>query len=569
MKKTCPKACVALILYVTTAIGSPAQTFNKLVDFFGTNGANPEYVSLVQGADGGLYGTTTLGGTNPASFVGTIFKMTPGGTLTTLYSFCSQGFPCPDGDQPVAGLVLATDGNFYGTTTASSVGLSTVFKVTPSGTLTTLYNFCPQRVNCVDGVFPKGRLVQGTDGNLYGTTSQGGVNCPHLAGCGTVFKVTPAGILTTLYNFCNRPGCIDGSTPYAGLIQANDGNFYGTTTVGGSSGNCLGGCGTIFKMTPSGALTTLHSFDYSDGVGPVAALIQAADGNFYGTTAGEQLGDICFPCGTVFKLTSGGTLTTLQSFSGGYQAYAGLVQGSDGNFYGTTVGDQACGGTCGTIFEITPDDAFTTLYTFCVAGGCGVTGSEPWGGLTQATNGRFYGTTYTGGADQDGTVFTLSTGLGPFVAFVRNPTKAGQMFGILGQGFTGTTNVSLNGTSIPFTIKSDTLLTATIPVGGTTGSVTVTTPTGTLTSNVPFRVLPQLLSFTPTSGPVGTQVTITGVSLTQANGVGFGDYTPAPFTVNSDTQVTATVPTGAKTGPVGVQTQGGIAISTQVFTVPQ
>ena len=194
--------------------------------------------------------------------------------------------------------------------------------------------------------------------------------------------------------------------------------------------------------------------------------------------------------------------------------------------------------------------------------------------MLQATNGTFYGSTTYGGITSDpcpangcGTLFSLSTGLGPFVAFVRNSAKVGQIGGILGQEFTGTTAVSLNGTPASFRVVSDTYIRATVPAGATTGPATVTTPSGTLTSNQSFRVTPQLLSFSPPSGPVGTQVTITGVSLTQTTGVGFGDYTPASFTVNSDTQVIATVPTGAKTGPVGVRTQGGTAISSATFTV--
>jgi len=191
-----------------------------------------------------------------------------------------------DGAWPYAGLVQASDGNFYGTTTGGGAnGAGTVFKVTPAGRLTTLYNFCYQGYPCSDGGDPYAGLIQATDGNFYGTTLGGGAS-----GDGTVFKITPSGTLTTLYNF----GGADGAVPYGGLIQATDGNFYGTTSGGGASGD-----GSVFKITPSGTLTTLHSFADSDGASP-DGLVQATDGNFYGTTyGGGAYGD-----GTVFRLVS-------------------------------------------------------------------------------------------------------------------------------------------------------------------------------------------------------------------------------------------------------------------------
>ena len=216
---------------------------------------------------------------------------------------------------------------------------------------------------------------------------------------------------------------------------------------------------------------------------------------------------------------------------------------------------------CGTIFSVTPTGVLSILHNFEETDG-----AMPYGGLFQATDGNLYGTTFVGGTGQ-GTIYRLDMGLGPFVAFVRSYAKAGQIGGVLGQGFKGTTSVSINGTPAPYTVKSDTYLTVTVPAGATTGPVYVTTPSDTLTSNVPFRITPQILSFDPPNGPIGTQVTITGVSLTQTTEVGFGDYIPASFTVNSDTQVTATVPKHAKTGPVGIETPGGTAISRGAFTV--
>ena len=325
----------------------------------------------------------------------------PAQVFTTLYNFCSQS-GCPDGGKPLYGsLVQGHDGNFYGTTyLGGSANGGTVFKVTPAGVRTTLYNFCSES-NCVDGTAPYQGLVQGTDRNFYGTTSSGGTY-----NLGTVYKITSSGAHVTLYSFCAQNGCPDGSAPYATLIQGHDGNFYGTTYTGGSNSQ-----GTVFKITSSGTLTTLHSFDGSHGRRPRAALVQASDGNFYGTT--EAGGSNGF--GTVFKMTPQGTLTTLYSFCNGADCpdgstpYGGLVQGSDGNLYGTT----SSGGTnnnndpFGTVFKITPSGELTTLYNFCSQPTC-ADGISPTAGLIVASDGNFYGTTSGGGVTGSGTLFRLT-----------------------------------------------------------------------------------------------------------------------------------------------------------------
>lgn len=443
-------------------------------------------MTLVQGRDGKLNGTASQGGT---SRIGTVFGTTTGGTLTTL-----QMFRGGDGSEPNAGLVVSLDGPLYGTTLVGGTstkcpgGCGAVFKVTPGGKLTTLYSF----TDGTDGANPFAALVQGTDGNFYGTTQMGGdLSSCSLLGCGTVFKITPSGTLTTLHIFEGS----DGSFPVRGLIQATDGNFYGTTTEGGTTQNfiCLYGCGTIFKIAPAGVLTTVHNFEVKDGAGPEYSLIQATDGNFYGTT--DVGGDVaCDPptlgCGTVFKMTPEGKLTTLHIFelTDGAYPLAGLVQGTDGNFYGTT-GAGGSNEDGATIFQISSEGTFKIVYNFCSQLGC-VDGCEPKGGLVQATNGIFYGATYFGGTYGDGTIYSLDMGLGPFVSFVRAAGKVGETGPILGQGLTGTTSVSINGIQAEFMVISDTDIRATVPEGATTGYVKVTTPTGVLTSNVPFQVIP-------------------------------------------------------------------------------
>ncbi len=362
-------------IYGTVFKITPAGTLTTLHSFDGSDGSQPE-AGLVQGTDGNFYGTTAFGGTWDK---GTIFKITPAGVLTTLYSFAGS-----DGASPWVGLVLGTDGSFYGTTSSGGAwDKGTIFKITPAGVLTTLHSF-----NNSDGANPSGGLIQGTDGSFYGTTKYGGASYS----AGTVFKITPAGVLTTLHLF----SWSDGANPEAGLVQGIDGSFYGTTNLGGASD-----AGTVFKITPAGTLTTLHSFSGSDAYGknPFAGLVQGTDGNFYGTT--ERGGTSRY--GTVFWITTAGALTTLHSFnySDGANPHAGLVQGADGSFYGTTI----TGGAYyrGTVFKITPAGALTTLHSFSWSDG-----ADPIAGIVQATDGSFYGTTASGGAWDKGTIFKIT-----------------------------------------------------------------------------------------------------------------------------------------------------------------
>jgi len=472
---------IALIfgLCVATAALSAAQTFTNLVNFEGTNGAGPYVMSLVQGFDGNYYGTTVFGGTGLIDY-GTAFKVSPAGELTTLYNFCSQN-ECSDGAWPFGGLTQAVNGTLYGTASLGGGNEGgTIYSLTADG-MTIFYNFCALK-NCWDGDDPDNALVQDGNGNLFGMTFAGGnpSSCKSTGGCGTVFEITAAGNLTTLYRFCSQANCSDGANPYGSLVLATDGNFYGTTSARGASND-----GTVFKITPAGQSTTLHSFAGSDGASPFSGLVQGSDGNFYGTTsAGGASND-----GTVFKITAAGKLTTLHSFAGsdGSGPYADLIQATDGNFYGTTHG----GGSSedGTIFRITPERTLTTLHDF--SGGDGaLVGS----GLLQATNGVLYGATAIGGdltcssPDGCGTIFSLSMDFAPFVK--TNPTfgVVGSKVVVLGNDLSGATRVTFNGTASDFTVVSATQINTTVPRGATSGAVEVTTPGGTLKSNVIFRV---------------------------------------------------------------------------------
>jgi uncharacterized repeat protein (TIGR03803 family) len=453
-----PARGAAVVLFCALIpYASRAQTFTSLTSFNGTNGADPFYAVPVQGLDGNLYGTTSARG---AHGKGTVFKITPGGTLTTLYSFCVKS-KCADGSVPYGGLVLGTDGNFYGMTfTGGTLNAGTIYKITPAGKLTTLHSF-----NFNDGYNPYDTLVQGSDGNYYGTTTYGGA---HLLG--NVFKMTPQGVVTNLHSFDSS----DGSEPEAGLIQGTDGNFYGTTYNGGSSGSY----GTAFKITSAGVFASLHLFnDDIDGTAIVSGLVQGNDGNFYGTAGGGPLG-----YGTVYSMTPTGTVTVLHNFdvTDGDNPNL-LVLGTDGNFYGTTIGGGTNGD--GVVFEITPQGSFAVLHTFT-----GTDGDFIFAGPMQATDGNLYGTTLLGGAKNDGTVFQLKIGLAPFVKTVPTSAKMAAGVKIIGSSLTGATSVSFNGTPAAFTVVSATEITTTVPAGAATGTVQVNTPSGTLLSNVAFRV---------------------------------------------------------------------------------
>jgi uncharacterized repeat protein (TIGR03803 family) len=408
---------IVLLVLAGRAFDAGAQTETNLYSFVGspTDGATP-YAGLVQGSDGYFYGTTVYGGstnynsTCACNGYGTIFRISPSGTETNLYSFGSSS---TDGQYPNDGLAQGSDGNFYGTTSQGgttnqnygATGYGTVFRISPGGTYSNLYSFSGYPS---DGQYPYDGLVQGSDGNFYGTTYGGGAGND-----GTVFRISPSGTETNLHSF-GYP--TDGASPNAGLVQGSDGNFYGTTIRGGTSSS-----GTVFRISPSGSYTSLYSFAGSptDGADPYAGLVQGSDGNFYGTTVGGGMNTNynsfcrCYGYGTVFRFSPSGSYTNLHSFAGdrnddGANPYAGLVQGSDGKFYGTTIRGGTNNG--GTVFRISPGGSETILYSFV---GAPADGGHPEAGLVQGSDGNFYGTTAYGGANNDGTVFKLTVPLSP------------------------------------------------------------------------------------------------------------------------------------------------------------
>jgi uncharacterized repeat protein (TIGR03803 family) len=540
-----------LLLAVTAAT---AQTYTNLYAYPGTdnNTSGITWPSVMsQGQDGDLYSTIQ---TNGSYQYGSVYKMSTSGGYTLLYSFCGEGSPCAStGANPTGGVTLGWDGNLWGTTyNGGKDGAGTAFKMTPAGDLTSLYSF----TNGKDDSAPTYTLLQGQDGNMYGVSE-----AQYEGQYGSFFKLTTKGKISA-YPF----DYTDGSSPNL-PVQGTDLNFYGTTQGGG---NAACACGVIYKATAAGKITVLHNFSgyvsstQYDGARPIGILVEGADGSYYGTT--YQGGE--YNAGTVFKITPSGTYTLLHSFSfqaptyDGQLPIAGLTLGTDGNFYGTT----AYGGTQngGAIFEITPAGKETVLYNFCVVS-C-YDGFIPTTPMVLHTDGIFYGN--TAGNSNGGSVFySFKTKLKPFVKLVTWSGKDGASAEILGQGFTGTTAVSFNGIAAKFDNVSDTYMTATVPTGALTGPVTVTTFSSSLKSDRNFLVTPQIASFAPTSGVVGTSVTITGVSLTQTTAVTIGTK-PASFAVDSDTQITATVPAGAKTGTtIIVTTAGGTATSKAKFTV--
>lgn len=447
---------LAVVLATVTAQG---QVYTVLYNYGSTKGDPLGPGALTQGTDGRLYGPSGAGG---AHNTGSVFAMTTNGGMKVLYS------APPSSTYGLSSFTLSSDGRFYGAMYwGGEDNEGAILEFVPRQQADILYSF-----DDFDGANPLNPPVEGLDGNLVGTTYHGGsATCDQP--CGTVYKLTPGGQLTTLYEFNEYDG---GYFPN-NLILGSDGTFYGTTVQGSYDYQQ----GTVFRITPLGAFTTIHTF--SDPNAPASvnptSLIMADDGNLYGLTSnGGASGD-----GVAYRLTPTGDYTILHNFSysDGQEPF-GLLQANDGNLYGVAASGGAKYGA-GTIYRLTLDGSFSVLYNFAQTAGV-----QP-SGLTQDTNGILYGNTTSGGSKNDGVFFSFDLGLSPFVRLLPPWGQPGYTIEILGQGLTGTSAVSFNGTPATYKVVSDTYLTAVVPGSVSNGKVTVTTPSGILTSNTSFNVV--------------------------------------------------------------------------------
>jgi len=399
--------CILAILASLLGCQSQAQTLTTLYSFVGSriDGFHPSGNVSVD-SEGNVYGTTQgSDGSCKRNWLncGTIFKVTPGGTETTLHAFATG-----KNAHPMSGLIADSTGDFYGTTygTGGATELDgTVFRLKKQKSSKAIYTFRGNRLKRGDGAHPAAGVVMDSAGNFYGTTENGGAY-----GYGAVYKLSTDGTETILFSFGGYNG--DGIYPASALLIDTDGNLYGTTTEHTGLG-CP--CGTVFKLSPSGVETLLHTFDaVADGALPYGGLIMDSQGNLYGTTYEGGVSTACSNgCGIVYKVTPSGTESVLHSFSGvpdGAGPFAGLVMDSHGNLFGTTMlggSANACpfDTGCGTVFEITAGGVESTVYNFCSLSNC-ADGAEPESPLTFDTQGNLYGTT-TGGIADSGTVFKL------------------------------------------------------------------------------------------------------------------------------------------------------------------
>jgi uncharacterized repeat protein (TIGR03803 family) len=436
-------------------------TFTTLHTFTSASDGDMPFAALLQGVDGNFYGVNTTGG---RSDNGTIFRLQPSGNgFTVLNTFTQSN----QGNDPEGGLVQASDSNFYGVTSEGGAnGFGTLYQVlAANGKLNTLFAFAGGD----PGSNPVGALIQGIDGFLYGTAEYGGQ-----FGDGTIFRTNIANSSTG--TLAEIDGGTAGVDPECDLIQAKDGNFYGTTSQGGA--NSLG---TFFRVTPAGAFTTLYTFQGStDGGNPLRGVIQGTDGAFYGiANAGGDGG-----AGVIFRIAvsgNAGTLAPLYAFEpsngDGTDAIGKLIQASDGNFYGTTTAGGASGD--GTIFRVNGAGNFTTLYNFADDGD----GGDPIAGLTQGSNGKLYGTT-VGETDSSGTIFVVDLSLSAPAPqanlFTPASATAGTTINVQGEHFVGATSVHFAaafGQTVPaqsFSVASGTFLSAVVPAGAVTGNISVT-----------------------------------------------------------------------------------------------
>jgi uncharacterized repeat protein (TIGR03803 family) len=395
--------CVFAFAFLLPLAGAHGQGYSVLYAFNGGSDGGSPWAGVILDKAGNIYGTTSLGG----SFQhGTIFKLAPDGTETVLYALAGGS----DGATPRAGVTRDGSGNLYGTAAfgtngACQSGCGTAFRLAPAGTFAALHSF----TGGADGSNPEGELLEAGHKHFYGTAICGGhVKCGLNLCCGTLYKLSRAGKLAVLYSFT---GGNDGGSPSGKLITDVTGNLYGTTTSGGDLSCGPYGCGTVYRLAPDGTETVLHAFHGSDGWAPESGVIMDTAGNIYGTA--EIGGGGCYQsdegCGTVFKLTPKGALTVLFKFDGGSDGGnpgGGLIADAKGNLYGTTQigGDFNC--DCGNVFKLTPDGTLEVLHAFTGSGD----GGQPLAGLVKGPDGYLYGTTSGGQfacVDGCGTVFRI------------------------------------------------------------------------------------------------------------------------------------------------------------------
>jgi uncharacterized repeat protein (TIGR03803 family) len=489
------KITLAAILGLSLAAAAQAQTgtINQLFAFACSRGisnktcpqgARPDLI--IQASDGNFYGgaqVTDEGVSNPQG--GTLFKLTPAGKFTKLFAFAANSSgQFLNGNNPVNGFVEANDGFLYGTTfNGGKQNDGVLFKISKTGAgFKVLHNFCSV-ADCADGSIPDSLLL-GQDGNLYGTTLEGGSSvspCPS-SGCGTIFRFEPT---TGTFSVLHRLTAVaDGIQPL-GMIQATNGNFYGVSQgLDADSFN-----EDIFQFTPAGEFTVQFKSVLFD-IG-ISGLTQGANGNLYGAFESITAGEINF-----FEVSTTGTgfvafapFTTLA----GTINIPSLFLASDGNLWDTNFTDAVA--PMGSVFSINPEDG-SVLQTFPFDG---ANGNQPEVSVIQAADGTFVGTTELGGTISgggqefaDGTVWTLDAGLpapAPAIALLNSTSgSVGSTVLINGNNFIGATAVSFNGVSASFQVLNTQFVSATVPAGATTGPVTVTNAGGTATSTQTFTV---------------------------------------------------------------------------------
>ena len=535
-----------VILIVAAAVPSQAQLPTPTV-LYGFQQLPTDVIEpagpIAQGRDGNLYGVGVNRGANNR---GGVYKITPSGAESLLVSF-----PTSYAEGSCLGLTLGMDGNFYGTCYGGGAnGFGLFYRVTQAGVLTDLYDFTEV------GILVQGAPVLGADGNFYGTTSD------------NIYRITTAGVYKSLFTLVAGSGNANPSVLNAG----SDGNFYGTIADADGFGNQ----GGVFRITPGGAFKVIYGFDSSSaaGSGPSIGVTMGSNGRLYGTTgAGGTNSD-----GVIYEMTTAGkdvlVLHNINNSTEGANGTGGngadsenlLLQATDGNFYGANLGGGI--GNEGGLYQLTSTDAFSGFLFGSL--NPPTDGTQPSGPLLQHTNGTIFGTANSNGpSEDDGTFFSLNIGASPFIKLVTPVYKGKEetQVGILGQGFGGSSVVKFGGTAATTTERTGTtFILATVPSGALTGKVTVTTGSTTLSTSAIYKITPTLKTFAPSSGPVGTSVTITGTGLEQTTKVTI-DKIAATFTVDSDSQVTAAVPAGASTGKIAVTTKGGSATSSASFTV--